>query len=450
MDKRVILKLIIIVVVTSIILTIALLMLQIKKNDNKGNGENIEYGEFANAENFVDTYGKTEGNGVDRQAYSDSINCITQYLKTINIKNDTYYTYDEKGNPVLAIDEEKIKENIYNLLSKNYISQNQITIQNIYDKIETLEVSTLFVPLEIAMVQDGTIKSFAVSGLIESVQDFQVIGKRTMVVNIDMKNDTFSIEPIKEEITDIQSIKINETETTIAENTNNKYISITSNYEETVKDYTNLYKRLALGNPEKMYELLDEDYKQARFGSLEKFKQYIETNKTEIIGINPQQYQVTDGENNTQQYVIIDQNGHYYIVREKGVLDYSILLDTYTIDLPEFIAKYNNSTDEQKVLLNIQKFFEAINQQDYQFAYSKLDETFKNTNFGTLEEFEKYVQQNFFSKNKLAAGNAEKQGNIYLYDITISDATGEDANTKKKNFVMQLKEGTDFVMSFGI
>lgn len=199
-----------------------------------------------------------------------------------------------------------------------------------------------------------------------------------------------------------------------------------------------------------MYELLDKDYKQAKFGNLEKFKQYIETNKTEIIGINPQQYQVTDGENNIKQYVIIDQNGRYYIVREKGVLDYSILLDTYTIDLPEFTEKYNNSTDEQKVLLNIQKFFEAINGQDYQFAYSKLDQTFKNTNFRTLAEFETYMKKNFFSKNKLAVRKAEKQGNLYLYDITISDGTGKDTATKKKNFVMQLKEGTDFVMSFGV
>jgi len=246
MEKKIILKLIIIVIVTTIILTIALLLLQMKKNGDRDSSKNMEYGEFVNAEDFVETYGKDENNKVDRQAYSDSINCITQYLKTINIKNDAYYTYDEKGNPVLAIDEEKIKENIYNLLSKSYISQNQITIQNVYDKIETLEETTLFVPLEIAMVQDGTIKSFAVSGYIESIQDFHVIGKRTMIVHIDMKNDTFAIEPIKEEVADLKSIKVNETETTIAENANNKYISITSNYEETIKDYANLYKRLAV------------------------------------------------------------------------------------------------------------------------------------------------------------------------------------------------------------
>ena len=78
------------------------------------------------------------------------------------------------------------------------------------------------------------------------------------------------------------------------------------------------------------------------------------------------------------------------------------------------------------MLLNIQKFFEAINHQDYTYAYSKLDETFKNNNFETIAEFEAYMKKNFFGKNKLAAGKVEKQGNIYLYDINMSDATEKE------------------------
>lgn len=117
-----------------------------------------KHGEIVNAEDFVSTYGKTEDNKVDKQAYFDVVTCVTQYLNAINIKNDAYYTYDEKGNYVLAIDEIKIKENIYNLLSQNYITQNQVTMQNVYEKVETLENQVLFVPIEIAMVQDSSKK----------------------------------------------------------------------------------------------------------------------------------------------------------------------------------------------------------------------------------------------------------------------------------------------------
>ena len=439
----------IIVLITTIMLTAALLILQNKRDSNiEENIENIDEG---NGENFLETYGKTEKNKVDRQAYTDVSTCARKYLEAINMESDTYYTYDQSGNQVLAINENKIKENIYNLLSKNYISQNQITIENVCDKIETLQHSVLFVPLEIAIIQDTTtVKSFAISGLLESPKDYRVIEKKAMIVNIDMQNDTYSIQPIKGEVTNIQEVKVSEPETEIIQNENNYYAAPYVNDETTIKDYTNLYKRLALGNPEKMYELLDQEYKKVKFGSLENFKRYVETNKTEIIGINPQQYQVIRADNDETQYIIIDQNGAYYIVRERGVLDYNIILDTYTINIPEITAKYHNSTDEQKVLFNIQKFFEAVNKQDYHYAYSKLDETFKSNNFKTIEEFSTYIKKNFFDKNKLAAGKVEKQNNIYLYDISISDATNKETEIKKKNFVMQLKEGTDFVMSFVI
>ena len=129
-------------------------------------------------------------------------------------------------------------------------------------------------------------------------------------------------------------------------------------------------------------------------------------------------------------------------------MQYAVILDTYTIDLPEFKEKYTNATAEQKVLLNIQKFFEAINNKDYKYAYHKLDNTFKANNFTGLEQFENYIKTNFFEQNKLAANEAEIQGDNYLYKITISDATSQDKNTVTKTFVMQLKEGTDFVMSF--
>ena len=64
------------------------------------------------------------------------------------------------------------------------------------------------------------------------------------------------------------------------------------------------------------------------------------------------------------------------------------------------------------------------------------------------QEIEQYVKNTFFASNKLAAGTAEKQNDIYLYKITITDKSGEKAESVNKTFVMQLKEGTDFVMSF--
>ena len=102
------------------------------------------------------------------------------------------------------------------------------------------------------------------------------------------------------------------------------------------------------------------------------------------------------------------------------------------------------------MLLNIQKCFEAINNKDYEYVYSKLDETFKTNNFGTIQNFENYIKSHLFEINKISATNGKTQGNLYTYDLEIKDSLGINTNIIKKTFVMQLKDKADFVMSFEI
>lgn len=444
-SKKLLFALIAIILIIVGILVI-LLFIQLKEKDKIDNMNNITE---EKGENFTQTYGTTANGNIDSSSYLDVMNCAKQYFDALNIKNDAYYTYDENGNYVLTVEEIVLKQNIYNKLSKNYITKNEITVQNIYEKVETLETNTLLVPLEISMFQNDNIKSFIIHILLETQGDYKIIKDVFAIVNIDISNNSYSIEPLNENYTSIEEVKINQLETKIEANENNKFDPSYATNEEISKDYINLYKRLALGSPEKMYNLLDEEYKNAKFGSLENFKQYIQNNENQIIGIRIEKYQVTRKDNYTQ-YVCIDQNGKYYIFREKNVMDYTVILDTYTIDLPEFIEKYEAASNENKVLMNIQRFFDAINDKDYKYAYSKLDATYKNNNFKTQADFENYVKNNFFEQNKLAAGKAEKQGDVYLYNVTISDASGKDSKTITTSFVMQLKEGTDFVMSFGV
>lgn len=264
-----------------------------------------------------------------------------------------------------------------------------------------------------------------------------------------MSTSLFSIEPIYEKYNSIEEIKMRNFDTNIKENNENKIIQTVSNYEESVKEYIDLYKRLALGAPEQMYNLLDEEYRNTKFRSVENFKNYIAKNKQKIIGIKAEKYQATKNDEYTQ-FVCIDQNENYYIFREYAVLNYKVILDTYTIDLPEFTEKYAKATNEEKVLLNIQKCFEAINNKDYEYVYGKLDETFKKNNFKNESGFENYIKNNFFEKNKMQPIKAEKQGEFYVYDLNIKDNSKTDSKSFNKKFIMQLKDNTDFVMSFNI
>ena len=152
-------------------------------------------------------------------------------------------------------------------------------------------------------------------------------------------------------------------------------------------------------------------------------------------------------ENN--KYICKNQWNNYYVFNVKGALDYDVMLDIYTVDLEEFTRKYDSSSDENKVAMDVQKIESAINNKDYVFVYNKLDETFKNTNFESYENFEKYMSENFFDINNLKGENISKEGNIYVYKVKITDANNEN-NTKDSTIIMKLLEDRNFVMSFSI
>ena len=309
-----------------IIVIIISVLLLTKSNENSDDSERT-------GENVIDSYGKTENGNIDRQSYFDVINCIKQYLEVANIKNANYYIYDNSGNYVLSVEENIIKNNIISLLSSNYINKNEITQENLYTKVEVFETPTIFIPIEIAMIQDESVKSFLVYGLIEKAENYELIKEAFMIINIDMTTNSYSIEPINGNFNNIQEVKVDKLDDKIDYNGKNKINTSYATYEDIVEDYITIYKGLALGKTEKMYELLEEEYKTLRFGNLENFKSYTEEKREDIISTMPEKFKVVQNNGNTY-YICIDQNENYYLFKERAVLDYRVILDNYTINLP--------------------------------------------------------------------------------------------------------------------
>lgn len=132
-------------------------------------------------------------------------------------------------------------------------------------------------------------------------------------------------------------------------------------------------------------------------------------------------------------------------------MKYTLILDTYTIDIPEFTDKYNTATDQEKVILNLNKFMLALNDGDYKYAYNVLDDSFKTNNFPNYASFETYAKSNFFSNNTFDyAEFGNTAGTYYTYTVNITDASGESSNTTTKTFIMLLEDGTDFKLSFNV
>ena len=57
-----------------------------------------------------------------------------------------------------------------------------------------------------------------------------------------------------------------------------------------------------------------------------------------------QEFQKEDYEEYVQ-YVCLDNKGDYTIIKEYGPMNYTLILDTYTIDLPEFKVEYESKKD---------------------------------------------------------------------------------------------------------
>ena len=405
--------------------------------------------------------------------------CIQQYYTVINNNASIYYARGEQTEEKILTDEE-INKGIIDLLSKEYVERNNINTSNLDKYVKKLDEDVYVISLKMKVLIDNPIEKYAVYGKIISL-DYELIDEFCMYVELDTENKTFSVEPINNE--SFEQINIINSNTSIEINDNNSYFEADYGDEDVIQDSMNRYKMLVFADIETAYNYLDEEYKEKRFNTVNEYKEYIELNKKNIEQANIQKYLKNYYDNYTE-YVCIDQYGDYYIFKEKTLIDFTVQLDTYTIDIEDFLTKYNEGSDQLKMGMNLEKIRQALNRHDYEYVYSKLDSTFKQNNFATLADFETYIKNNLFDISKFEYEDYEDRSGIGIYKVNILDATyeaedntdvnetdedeedvdydeeevvedeAEDINenipTIQKNFIMKLREGTDFVFSFNI
>ena len=429
-----------IIILLSIIIVIMIIIIAITLKVNQSNQE-IDENQVEDVENEggdESTLYQTNKIKDPNIFYSISY-CIERYY------NSLYY---ENGSNIQADIEEKSKE-IYNMLSQEYIDSNGITQSNVLEKSEKLSNMVGFTPIEIESYAMEEYEVFKVVGELKDSETEQILGERKFIITVDYNNTTYSIYPLAID-TDMSKINIETNEanmSAIQKNDNNQFIIITMKYDELLKRYVAYYKSLIKTNLQKAYDMLEEEYKTKRFGNLDKFEQYIQNNQNVIERISVSKYQIQDGENYTQ-YVILDSLGNYYLIKENAVMDFTIELDTYTIDLPEFLEKYEDEEKQNKIGMNIEKIFSAINLRDYEYVYKYLDENFKNNYYQTVQAFENDIKTKLFDYNYIEYNTYEEQGSLGIMGITVYNS--DRSQQRNMSVIMKIEEGTNFVMSFNI
>ena len=376
-----------------------------------------------------------------------------------------YYLYLQMGN----------QDAVYQVLADSYKSTNQITSSNAISIAQrTSGTGESFRAREMYYKDDLTNPIYLVYGIIETNNQ----GKECYaLVYIDNENSTYAVEPIqarayenyRTEKTELVSIE------TIEKNDYNKYAKMTVTEEEMITRYFETWLKENLFYTDYAYSRLDTEYQKAKYPTRSSYQEYVTNHQEQFTSMLPEmmkqyedfeseeeyfnylntyevkgldQYKIEETDEYTQ-YTLIDDYGNYYIIRATSPMNYTVLLDTYTIDLPEFVEQYNQANVEGKMQLNLIKLFTAINAGDYEYAYQKLNETYRNENFPTLADFENYVKENFFAKNTIGVSNFETYDYIYRYEVTIKNEEQPNATyAVKKTFSMSLGEGTEFEYSF--
>jgi len=420
-----------------------LILLQPKKIDDVYlDPEDVEYN-ISLQKKFKNLDKKTE--------YFIIKSCLFNYYDSIsNLYMDYNMIYDTQE----EIEETK-KYNInvlYNMLFTDYIKEFAITedtLKNKYSEIE--EKFSIILNNVIYYDINENISLYIVNGNVIS-------NKNKMEINIglvlDFMNNTYAVLPYEYlSKHKIDTLKLeDELELNISEIKNNVYNVFeykNKTNEDMVQEYFDISKINLLYDIEQSYSNLDEEYKKAKFESLEEYKKYIKKNYIEINISRAKNY-VVNNYDDYIQYIVYDQYDNCYIFNATSILDYKIMLDSYTIDIPKFIEQYNEANAQEKCILDIQKVEKALNKQDYKFVYNKLADSFKTNYFPTQASFEQYMKNNFFAKNKITYSDVEIQNNNYIFKIQIADENNLQSTQIEKTVVIQLKEGTDFVFSFSV
>lgn len=274
------------------------------------------------------------------------------------------------------------------------------------------------------------------------------------VVNIDYSTYAFEIyDSTQKEYMDAINGKIDEKykkEIAIKQNEYNK-ISKDITDISIIQMYYDNFKDLLYYETEKSFDKIDAEYKLEKFNnSLEEYKKYMNDNMDRIMESSIIEYWLEE-ENNNPMYIFKDTNNNYITIKIKeNMVDYSIILDNYTIETETFKEKYSKLTSKEKIEANLGKVFKWIDEKEYNNLYMHLDETFKQNNFPNLQVFINFINNKFFERNIIQTAQISEQGSNYIITVNYSSNTSVAAENRTQAIVMQLKEGTDFVMSFNI
>lgn len=438
---------IMIIVLILLIIGIGIILITLKK-ENRNIEENVNSETTTSEEQVIERV-------KDNKLFYTIENCIKKYEAYLNLDYEKQLT--ELNYPSLAaiykIETKEEKDNaLLGFLDEEYIEKYNIKQNNLDNYVkETKNEETNINVLQINKLIDKStnIKAYSVYAKKTTEENEKTV---YYIIKMDDDNGAFVIYPLEDSsYKDIDQITVENNTKAITKNDRNTIVESDMNDGQIATKYFQDYKEMLVNNTEEAYNRLDNDYKNKKFGSLEKFNEYVQSKKDDIQMSQIYQYLKEDNE-----YVAKDRYENLYVFDEEAPNDYKVKLDTYTIITDKFKEEYESADDIKKVQLQLDVFRQMINDKDFSAAYNILGDKFKENYFQTQEEFEKYVKDNTFKYNQINFDDIQQQGKLYVCKVNFTNLVDEveeekkDINKYEWTFIVQLTDVENFKLSFSI
>lgn len=413
-------RIIICMVIILIILVIMLLNLLNKNNQSS----------TQNSYNETSVIAENKGDFIANSEYIEVTSPTTYY--TVKEYVDNFFS------DLKSASSDSDLEKLLDILNIKYVNENGINKNNIKNKLLEYEKYNYYISNIYQQGKEEFFVTFLIRGKFENNVDFNII------MNVDYNVGTYDINLNSEDK------EINTEE--IKANSNNLYKNKAVEDKDMCEMYLSDFKKKVNEDINESYNVINSIYKDSKFKSMDLYKKYISKNIVRISEANVNLYKVNISSDGSRQYIIIDSKGMYYIVNAKSVMNYNIMLDSYTVPLDEIVKKYSSVSEAEKACLCLETLKEMINTNDYSKIYSHLNNTFKSNYFSSQEELEKNITEKFYENNKFEYIRVEQLESNYIVTVKISKY-GDDNNSNiiEKTFIIKLGEDiSDFELSFSM
>lgn len=411
--------LIVLLSILSLGLIIVLIILGLQNNSNNNKNKIIE-----TQNNIVSDMGNNVQNEIGAEApqvtFNTSLNEITadSMLYSISKNINKYFEYIKNGN----------SQAVNELGGNNiYIIANDSKYCVKYAYSTSNENMTKYYTYGILNIANGNYTA--------TQQEIY------MVVYLTAENQGYKVQTItKEEFANMTELT-QEEKIDILQGIYNiyeyEYIDTTRQMEIYLEDYS----FQIFNNTENAYKLLNQEYRDTRFGNLNKFVEFLNEKLNQLVNIEITQIHVEKSDDGYTIYQGTDKYGNYYEIVASSYMEYTIILDSYTMD------DYSNENDETKIKKSVEKFILMLNSADYSNAYNLLESTFRLTYFPTEQDFINYIKTNWFERNIIASKEINEEG---ICTVIIKQTLSTTSNKMQKQFKVNIGEGMEFTIEFNM